>query len=244
MPEIVAINQADQFQPGRTAFACGFFSVAECCSMAPPGQPPTRSVQQIINDAETWYGQYDGPNNSQNERGMTLAQLYELLHQAGLHYQSLPPSIEAIHGWIGNGYPVIVAAQEAAIHDLDLGGRVPYPWPPTGSHLFIITGLDGNNLLCRDSASIVPPNTIRPGPRRYDAALLAHGLISATVVVPPWKPRPLSADPVTGLPPLPAPAPQPSSLSPELRSALIELSNALQPLWTAYNALQTILKGK
>jgi hypothetical protein len=106
----------------------------------------------------------------------------------------LPPDIQAIRAWLRRGYPVLIAANEQAIHDLDVGDAVPYPWPPSGSHIIIASGLDGVNLICRDSANIVPPNTLRPQPRRYDAALLAAGLVHATVIVPPWLPRPLSAD--------------------------------------------------
>lgn len=196
MGEVATIQQADQFIPGHTAYACGFFAVAECCSMAPPGKPPTKNAAWITANALTWYAQFDGNNGAGNMSGMSLAQLYALLGQVGLHYQAIAMNASAIRGWLAAGYPVIVAVAETAVHDIELG-RNPYPWTPSGSHVIVLTGLDGSNFLVRDSANIAPPNSLRPGPRRYDATILVSGLVSATVAVPPWKPRPASANPPT-----------------------------------------------
>ncbi|HET8841810.1 MAG TPA: hypothetical protein VFN35_10100, partial [Ktedonobacteraceae bacterium] len=71
------------------------------------------------------------------------------------------------------------------------------PWAPDGTHIILVTGSgpDGN-LLVRDSANVTDlsnPNSLRPGPRLYNANRLE--LVSATVVVPPWRPRPASTTP-------------------------------------------------
>jgi hypothetical protein len=201
MSEVVALNQADQFVGAHTAYACGFFAVMMCTSMAPPGQVPTKSSDKISSDALDAYARYNGDASASNSAGMSLPQLYSLLHDVGLHYQGTVLDMEHIRAWLRSGFPVIVAVAETSVHDLDLGDRVPYPWNPSGNHVIVLTGLDGDAVLARDSANIVPPNSLRPGPRRYDAQLLANGLVSATAIVPPWRPRPDGdIDPKKGIP--------------------------------------------
>ena len=187
--EIVAIQQADQFQPGHSAYECGFFGVMMARSMAPVGQPPTLSTQKIVAQAEASYARYDGSNSAANESGMSLQQLYALLQEVGLHWQAIALNVDTIRAWVHAGYPVIVAVAETSVHDLALGDAVPYPWHPVGNHIIVITGVEGNgNFLVRDSANITPTGVLRPGPRTYDASQL--GFVSATAVVPPWKARP------------------------------------------------------
>jgi hypothetical protein len=193
--EVANFQEADQFQPGKSQFECGYFAVAMAKSMAEPGHAPTLTMQQVINDAEAWYAQYDGTDAITNLYGMTLDQEYELLLQVGLHYQGLPLDLGIIKGWIADGYPVLTAITEVSVNDVDLGGN-PYPWGAAGTHVILLTGLDGDNFLVRDSANctnLYDASSLRPGPRRYNAAQLQF--VSATVVVPPWKPRPLSATP-------------------------------------------------
>lgn len=187
--EIVSIQQADQFQPGHSAYECGFFGVMMARSMAPVGQNPTLSPQQIVNQAEAAYVRYDGNNSAANESGMSLQQLYDLLQEVGLHWQAIALNTNTIRAWVHAGYPAIVAVAETSVHDLALGATVPYPWNPVGNHIIVITGVDGtNNFLTRDSANITSAGALRPGPRTYDANKLCF--VSATVVVPPWKARP------------------------------------------------------
>jgi hypothetical protein len=232
--EIVSLHTPNQFTRNHTAYACGFVSVFSCLAMAPPGKAPTQSPEHILHEALNAYTRYNG---NHNQWGMTLLQLYRLLHEVGLHYQGLPLNMGYIKGWLQRGYPVIIAVRETSIHDIDLKRRVPYPWYPTGSHMIIATGIEGNNLVCRDSANITPPNTLRSQPRRYDAILLAQGLVHATVIVPPWLARPLSADP-TKEPPVNAPHAEKEPIS------TAELTTLAQSLYSAYTTIQSILKGK
>jgi hypothetical protein len=198
--EVAEIAQADQFQYVNgvplSQYECGYYGVYLARSMAPPGEAPTLTPAQIISGAEAAYAQYDGSDSVGNTNGMTLQQLYELLAQVGLHYQATALDATTLHTWLTLGYPVLVAIAETSVHDLALGDRVPYPWTPAGTHIILLTGNAGDNFLVRDSAnvgSLYDPSSLRPGPRTYDAAQLQF--VSATVVVPPWRPRPTDGDP-------------------------------------------------
>ncbi len=193
--EVINTVEADQFQPSKSQFECGYFAAAIAKSMVKPGTTPAMSVQQVINDAEAWYAQYNGSDAADNTAGMTSEQEYELLAQIGLHFQAIAPDIAQVKAWVSWGYPVLIAVTEASVHDLALGGANPYPWTPAGTHMIFVTGVNGaGQVLVRDSAnctSLSDPNSLRPGPRTYDASKLQ--LVSATIVVPPWRPRPVSA---------------------------------------------------
>lgn len=193
--EVMSLNEANQFQPGKTQDACGFFACAIVRSGSPPGQPPQRSVQTVIDDAEMWYAQFDGDNSISNTDGMSLAQLYALIKQMTYDYRAIDlgnSPLAYIEAWVKQGYPVIVALGESSVFDLDLGGS-PYYWNTTPfNHIITVTGIspDGH-FLCRDSASVTDlfnPNSLRPGPRRYDQNRFS--LVSATAVVMPWLPKP------------------------------------------------------
>lgn len=190
--EIADFQDVDQFQPGRSEFACGFFAVAIVKAMSQVGQSPKQTAAQMIAEAESWYTQYNGNNSAANEDGMSLPQLYALLAQVGLHYQGIAPDVETIRAWVAAGYPVIIAGAETGMVDVGLGGIVPYPWNPAGNHVIVVTGnARGSHFLVRDPAnctSLTNPHSLRPGPRTYDAGKL-H-LISATAVVPPWRTQP------------------------------------------------------
>ena len=190
--EVADFQDVDQFQPGKSEFECGFFAVAIVKAMNEVGKPPTQSVVAMINEAETWYAQYNGNNSGSNEAGMSLQQLYDLIVQVGLHFQAIATNVDVIRAWIRVGYPVIIAGAETGMYDIGLGDVVPYPWQPCGNHIIVLTGVSSNgNFLVRDAANctnLFDPNSLRPGPRIYDANKLQ--LVSATVVVPPWLPRP------------------------------------------------------
>ena len=188
--EVGDFLDVNQFQPGRSAYECGYFSVATVKAMNKVGEPPTQSVGQVIAEAEAWYAaDHGGDNSSDNTDGMSLQQLYDLIVRVGLHYLACSLDLHEIRAWLGCGYPVIIAGAETGMYDIGLGDIVPYSWPPSGNHIITITGVHADgNVLVRDTASIGPQG-VRPGPRIYDASKLA--LVSATVVVPPWLPRPL-----------------------------------------------------
>ncbi len=190
--EVADFQDVDQFQPGKSEFECGFFAVAIVKAMNEVGKPPSQSVAAMISEAETWYAQYNGDNSEANTNGMSLQQLYDLIVQVGLHFQAIATDIELMRAWVRIGYPVIIAGAETGMYDIGLGDVVPYPWRPSGNHIIVISGVTLNgNFLVRDPANstdLFNPNSLRPGPRIYDAGKLQ--LVSATVVVPPWLPRP------------------------------------------------------
>ena len=190
--EIADFQDVDQFQPGKSEFECGFFAVAIVKAMNEVGKPPVQSVAAMISEAETWYAQYNDDNSASNDAGMGLQQLYDLIVQVGLHFQAIEIDIDLIRAWIRAGYPVIVTGAETGMYDLGLGDVVPYPWRPAGNHIIVLTGVTRNgDFLVRDSANctdLFDPTSLRPGPRTYDPHWMQ--LISATVVVPPWLPRP------------------------------------------------------
>lgn len=190
--EVATFLDVNQFQPGRTQFACGFFACALVKAMAPPGKAAEQNAQEMIAEAEGWYAQYDGSYAATNMDGMSLPQLYALLAQIGLHYVTASLDSETLRAWLQLGYPIIVAGAESCFCDMALGGTVPYPWHPAGNHIIVLTGvtLEGN-FLARDPANVsdlYDPRSLRPGPRIYDAAKMQ--LVSATVVVPAWLPTP------------------------------------------------------
>ena len=190
--EIASFLDVNQFQPGRTQFACGFFACAVVKSMSPVGRQPTQTAQEMIAGAEQWYAQFDGDNSIRNMDGMSLQQLYNLLAQIGLRYRASAMNSDTLRAWLRLGYPVIVACAESSIHDLALDDGVPYPWHPSGNHIIVLSGVThDDNFLVRDTANVTDlynPNSLRPGPRRYDAAKLQ--MVSATVVIPAWLPVP------------------------------------------------------
>ncbi len=184
--EVADFCDADQFQPAKTQDACGFFAVALVDAAAPVGKPCTKTVAQVISEAETWYAQYDGDNSISNNLGMSLPQLYQLLKQVGLQYYPLRLDVNQIRDWVKAGFPVIIMGAEAGMHDMGLGDVVPYYWNfQSFNHTITITGVTSDgNFLVRDSANVTnlnDPNSLRPGPRKYDASKLQ--LISTTAVV-------------------------------------------------------------
>lgn len=197
--EIADFLDVDQFQPAKTQFACGYFSGAIIKAMAQVGQPPTQSVPQMIAEAESWYAADHGNNAISNTSGMSLQEEYNLITQRmELHYQAVALDAATVRGWVRAGYPIMLTISEASVVDMALG-RNPYPWNPSGTHIIVVSGVAGDgNLLVRDPANctnLYDPNSLRPGPRKYDASKLQ--IWTATVVVPSWLPRPTSAIPPT-----------------------------------------------
>lgn len=189
--EIGDFLDVDQMQPAKTQFACGYFSFAIIRAMAPVGQAPTQSAQQMIAEAEAWYAQDHGTNAISNADGMSLQEEYDLIVRAGWHYQASSLDLDTIRAWVKLGYPILLTLSESSVVDLALAGN-PYPWNPAGNHIIVISGVTADdNFLVRDPANctdLYNPNSLRPGPRKYDASRLQ--IWTATVVVPPWRPRP------------------------------------------------------
>src|SRR5258708_1616161 len=174
--EVGDFQDADQFQPAKTQFACGFYACALVKAMAPVGRPPTQSVPQVIAEADQWYIQYDSNDSIDNTTGMSDQQLYQLLGQISIPYQIAKPDANTVRAWAKLGYPVVIAGAESSFHDMALGDVVPYYWVPSGNHIITLTGVasDGN-LLVRDTANVTnlfDPTTLRPGPPPYHSTKL------------------------------------------------------------------------
>jgi hypothetical protein len=207
MSEVCSVVDTSQFEPGKSVDACGFYSVSLLHHAGRPGQAPTGNASDVAAWADAEYTAYDGPDVFANNNGMTMGILFNVLGDAGLHYQVIGSTEIGLHtehltadyvrAWLKLGYPVVLAVAEDNVFDLDLGDK-PYAWDTSGFyHVITATGIDGSALLCHDTASIAPDG-VRAGPRRYDAARLQAGMISATAVVMPWLDRPADGfDPMT-----------------------------------------------
>jgi hypothetical protein len=197
--EIVSVSQADQFVPGRSEFECVAYACSVARSMAKAGQPPAKSSQWVSDTAQAEYAKYEGNDDASNENGMSVPAEYAVLHDLDLHYQGLTVDSKVkqkILGWLDYGEPLVLTIAEASVFDLGLN-KNPYPWTPAGNHAIFVSGHDANNnLLVHDTANVESldnPTSLRPGPRTY--ALERLEVVSATVVVPPWMPRPASETP-------------------------------------------------
>lgn len=212
--EVAVFSEADQFLPGKTQLACGFFACAMALSMAPIGQQAKFTSQQITEMAEQWYAKYE-PNNWSF---MSDQQTYDLLQEIKLDYQVTSEDINIIERWVEAGYPVLVSLEETSVFDMELGHNPYTSWPPAGYHMILVTGVTGDgNVLCRDSANCTDlhiPNTLRRGPRKYKASSMK--IRRAIAVAPPWYPRPIPKEPLARLP-------EPRVISKE--PAMIDLSN-------------------
>lgn len=202
--EVAQYVDVDQFD-GKSVDKCGFYAVFQNVFATHPGvalaDSPSEIALQIAQAADQAYTQYDGADTAANHNGMTLEQLYRLIVQTGHHFQNLYPDVPLplaqlgtfMRYWIGLGYPVLISVDEATVNDKALGG-CPYSWKPAPgeySHIITVTGTNGPDWLCRDTASIDASGHVRPGPRCYVGAGLK--LSSATVFVPPWLTRPVDA---------------------------------------------------
>jgi hypothetical protein len=187
----------DQFEPGESAYECGFYIAALLKYAIRPGEKFPVTGETIDRLADVWYVEVSGMSNTPNNKsGMSLLQLYWTLEKlAGLPYHTFKVDMAWVKGFLSHGYPVVLAVEESSVFDVELGDKVPYAWKPSGNHIIAAVGLasDGN-LLCWDTASIAP-NGVRPGPRLYDANRLR--LVSNTCVVLPWlAPIPSGFNPV------------------------------------------------
>ena len=190
--EVATFVDVSQFEPGESAFECVAFSAALCKYMGAPNGRPSGSPEDVDSAADYWYGRLTGSIAPSNTAGMSLERLHIMLTGLSLRWRNLPidgnsahaSDIEQVKTSLMNGRPVIICGSEAGFHDMELGDRVPYSWPPAGNHAIVASGIasDGN-LLVRDMANIGPQG-LRPGPRRYDVRTMF--LVSGTEIIPQW----------------------------------------------------------
>lgn len=186
--EMAHFEDVDQFVPGRTQFACGYFAARQVWASVPAGQGLTKSPGDITALALADYARFDGDNGPSNEEGMSLQQLYDELKQLGLLYRSVPvdsQSVAHIRGYLALRWPVIVALAESSVLDKQLGA-CPYPWPPRFNHIITLTGQGPQALevLVRDTANVDSRWVLRAGPRLYDMSVMAF--VSITAVHMPY----------------------------------------------------------
>ena len=213
MSEVAHFVDVSQFYPGKTEFACGFYSAGTVKYSGKDA--PTGSATDIEAWADAQYIALYGEDTPTDTGGVSIQNMHDLIHTAGQHFQDLnainPNSAQAhdiqeIKAALNQGYPVIATVVEASVYDLDLQ-KNPYWWGASGTHVFVITGMENSDTyLVRDSANVVGslqgPNTVQPGPRRYDAN--KANITWATMVQTSWLPTiPSGEDPL--LPPVTTP---------------------------------------
>ncbi len=178
--EVADFLDVSQFVPGKSAFECVAYAASLIRYAGLPGKGPTGTALQASNLAQYWYGREEGGNDAPNANGMSLDALYQMLAGMGLRFQEYATNVEAVKSALAQGMPVILCGAETGMHDLALGGAVPYSWRPSGNHAIVVSGIaaDGN-LLVHDTAN-VDAHGVRPGPRVYDASRLQ--IVSATAV--------------------------------------------------------------
>lgn len=200
--EVADFVNESQFEPGESAYICVALHAALIHYAGQPGHGPTGTGEQVDQMGDLWYGREEGSFAASNTNGMSLDAEYLMLAGMGARFYRLPitplsgrmSDIVTLRAWLRLGFPVLICGAESGMVDLDLGGIVPYAWPPSGNHCIVACGIasDGN-LLVRDAASIAPSG-VRPGPRRYDVSKLQ--LVSGTAIQVPWLPTvPIGFDP-------------------------------------------------
>jgi hypothetical protein len=181
--EVGQFTSVTQFDGGSTG-KCGFYATTTVVGSAAPGGHPW-SAASIASSADQHFVQFDGADIANNQTGMTQASLHSDLATYKLTGQDISADWNTVKQSLANGYPVIVCLPEDQVVDMGLSGS-PYPWNSTGlNHIILLTGIaaDGN-VLVRDSANIVAPNNVRPGPRTYK--IIGLSPYWATAVTPAW----------------------------------------------------------
>lgn len=199
MAEVIKCVDTSQFWPARTEFACGFYAAG---TVKYAGQnAPTGTSQQVEQWADQQYVNEYGEDTPTDVGGVSINDEHRLIRAcgSGFDYHDLtainPTSQQAsdiahVKAALNDGYPVIATVTESSVFDLDLNAN-PYWWGASGTHVFVITGMENDNCyLVRDSAnikgSLQGPNQVLKGPRRYDATRM--GIQWATMVKMPWLP--------------------------------------------------------
>ena len=208
MTEVAKFVDTSQFWPGKTEFACGFYAVATVKYAGKDA--PSGSSHDVEVWADEQYLEMYGEDTPTDTGGVYLTDEQKLILTADLHYQTLnaidvnsaqSSDIQQIKAALNDRYPVIACVTEASVKDLDLN-RNPYWWGAIGGHVIVISGMENDNCyLVRDSAnvqgSLQGPNSVLPGPRRYDAT--AINIEWALMVKTSWLPDiPSGFDPTKG----------------------------------------------
>lgn len=189
----------------ETQMLCGPASVVTNKYAGYPKHGPMVNYETYDSDADSLYVKYVGPNVASDVNGVTIDVLHTMIVTSGLHYQDIqaitPNSVQSsdmahIRAALAQGYPVIATVLESSVWDMasDVNGN-PYYWvtpTDTATHVITFTGIaqDGVNLLSRDTINITGDvagaNTVRPGPRTYDASKIA--VYFATAIKLSWLP--------------------------------------------------------
>lgn len=186
----------DQF--GKSPDACGPYASGYIRYMGEPGKGPTGKPSDIDQWAFNMYTKYIGPDISTNTNGTDVLHMYAMLADAGYYikcaFLQLDLTVAAMKQSIALGRPVVVAAAETGMHDMDNGNKVDYSWTPSGSHIVTISGVRGDGaLLVRDPANIGAtgqrgsgPAATHDGPLAYNPATFGP-IVSATSIITPWE---------------------------------------------------------
>jgi hypothetical protein len=185
-------HTVSQFEQGESGYECGAFAVAlnkYAGQHAPPGTP-----EDVDRLADTLWSNYGHP------KGIGMQDLFAMLHQAQLHYQTIGSTelnfqVDQLNGgvaleWLRKGYPLICSVPETCVFDLEL--RInPYKgrWAVGGNHIITLAGIaDDGNVLVADPASVGMsiPVRDRPFPRRYRLSDVVF--VSMVAVTLPWMP--------------------------------------------------------
>lgn len=177
MSEVGTFTSVTQFH-GPDINECGFYAVATALGCAAPGSPGW-SAAQIATVADS-DAQRMGDAN-----GMTQESLHTDLAYHHLKFADIAANWNSVKQAVQAGTPVIVCVPESQVFDVAVGGS-PYPWNSDGiDHIILVTGVaSSGNIYVRDSANIVAPNSIRPGPREYKTGMTLYW---STAVTPAWK---------------------------------------------------------
>ncbi|OYV47681.1 MAG: hypothetical protein B7X06_02915 [Verrucomicrobia bacterium 21-51-4] len=187
------VMPVSQFEFNESAYECVIYCIVQCRFMAPPGQTPTATPEQIDQLADAWYAKLEGSYAASNTNGMSLEAAYAALDGLGISYIKMPEinstsahasDIANVKAMLAKGYPVIICGAESGFYDVGLGDIVPYTWPPSGNHCIIASGVaPSGNLLVHDMANV--GHGLIPGAtREYDITRMY--LVSGTAVIPQW----------------------------------------------------------
>lgn len=234
----------NQFFDGTTSEdACGPYSTGYIKYMGAPGT----GTKGITKDIDAWafamYTKYIGPDIKSNHNGTDVPQLYAMLKDAAittrLEFNPLALTVDAIKQSIAIGRPVIVAAAETGMHDVDNGNKVDYSWTPSGNHIIVVSGVRADGaLLVRDPANIGATGqrgsgdaATHSGPVAYSPTMFGP-IVSVTAITPYWQLTPAPTPTPVSLP-LPLP---PVQTNQALRAALAPLVPIAQAILDAYKA--------